>query len=276
MFDLGTATLTPVLLLVHERPGYLSAVVRGILTPPTTPGRMVAIPGGSLRPIYAGSGSPSRVEAFYLDRDPVTNAEYLRFVKFFFNFRRDRISPLFADEDYLARWKGPTELGPRAEPGQPVTNVSWFTAKAYCAARGARLPTEVEWEYAASASETQADATSQPGWTETILGWYAHPSPDVLPPVGQSKANYFGVRDLHGLVWEWVLDFNSTLVTSDSRGTKGADTQTFCGAGALGLTDSRDYAGFMRSAFRSSLAANYTARSLGFRCARDSKAAAGQ
>ena len=47
-------------------------------------------------------------------------------------------------------------------------------------------------------------------------------------------------------------------------------------ASLTGLTDSRDYAGFMRSAFRSSLAANYTARSLGFRCARDSKAAVGQ
>lgn len=269
MFNLGFATLSLVFWLAQERPAWLSEAARSITTPRATAARLIAIPAGNLRPIYAGQGSASRVEAFYLDRDPVTNAEYLRFTKFFFNYRRGRIARLFADQDYLVRWQGPTELGPRAEPDQPVTNVSWFAAKAYCAARGARLPTEAEWEYAASASDTQADGSNEPGWSDKILGWYAKPSADVLPPVGRSKPNYFGVRDLHGLVWEWVLDFNGTLVTSDSRTAKGNDTQTFCGAGALGLTDSRDYAGFMRSAFRSSLAANYTAKSLGFRCAKD-------
>ena len=56
---------------------------------------------------------------------------------------------------------------------------------------------------------------------------------------------------------------------SDARAQRNGDVQTFCGAGALGFNDSRNYATFMRAAFRSSLSANYTAKTLGFRCARD-------
>ncbi|HEY2406609.1 MAG TPA: formylglycine-generating enzyme family protein [Polyangiaceae bacterium] len=230
---------------------------------------MVAVPGGAWQPIFEGTEKPPvRVEPFYLDRDPVTNQQFLGFVRVFFNYRRNYISKLFADEAYLVHWAGPTELG-AVRSDQPVTNVSWFAARAYCTARGARLPAEAEWEYAASAGEKQADGANEPGFADKILSWYAQPAPNVLPTVGRSRPNYFGVRDLHGLVWEWVLDFNGTLLTSDSRTAKGSDVQAFCGAGAFGFRDSRNYAAFMRAAFRSSLSANYTARSLGFRCARD-------
>jgi formylglycine-generating enzyme required for sulfatase activity len=102
-----------------------------------------------------------------------------------------------------------------------------------------------------------------------LLHLYDRPTPKALPLVGQAPANYWGVRDLHGLVWEWVLDYNSTLVSSDSRGGNGADRLPFCGVGGLALGAKEDYAGFMRFAFRSSLEARYTAATLGFRCARD-------
>jgi sulfatase modifying factor 1 len=234
---------------------------------------MALIPEGRFRPLYtpATAAQELAVRSFYLDRDPVTNEDFLRFAKLLPSYRRGRISPLFADGGYLAHWAEPTVLGPRALPDQPVVGVSWFAARAFCQARGKRLPTELEWEYAASASTTQGDARDDEAFREQTLRWYATPANETLPSVGRSTPNYYGVRDLHGLVWEWVLDWNSTLVSSDSRTGKSADTQAFCGAGALAAGDVRDYASFMRTAFRGSLQATYTTRTLGFRCAKDAE-----
>jgi formylglycine-generating enzyme required for sulfatase activity len=273
VLNFGPAWLSLLLLLARERPQFASELGRVLGAPPHAPlaaPRMVEIALGSIASAGSTEAPAQTVPRFYLDREPVTNAQFLRFVRLVFNYRRDRISPLFADHAYLARWATPLELGPGATPNQPVTNVSWFAARAYCHARGARLPSEREWEYAASAGDLGTDGRAEPGWEERILSWYARPTPAVLFDIGHSAPNYFGVRDLHGLVWEWVLDFNSTLADSDSRTGANADPQAFCGAGAIGLSDSRNYARFMRYAFRSSLSAAYTAQSLGFRCAKDS------
>ncbi|HNN54495.1 MAG TPA: SUMF1/EgtB/PvdO family nonheme iron enzyme, partial [Pseudomonadota bacterium] len=89
----------------------------------------------------------------------------------------------------------------------------------------------------------------------------------VLPDVGQSPPNLYGVVDLHGLIWEWVLDFGSTMMSGDSRDSGGSDRMLFCGAAAVGAGEKQDYASFMRYAFRSSLRARYGSRNLGFRCA---------
>jgi formylglycine-generating enzyme required for sulfatase activity len=71
-------------------------------------------------------------------------------------------------------------------------------------------------------------------------------------------------------VWEWVLDFNTAMVTGDSRADSGGlDRGFFCGAGAQAARDVADYPAFMRLGFRSSLSANYCVHNLGFRCAKD-------
>jgi formylglycine-generating enzyme required for sulfatase activity len=131
------------------------------------------------------------------------------------------------------------------------------------------LPTELEWEYAAAASESARDARRDPAFNARILGWYSKPSGELLANVGSGKPNAWGVYDLHGLVWEWVVDFNSTLVSSDSRSTRGTEKQTFCGAGASSARDVGDYAAFMRVALLSSLAGRDVTSTLGFRCASD-------
>jgi sulfatase modifying factor 1 len=262
---------------------------------PSKPAREVLVPGGTFRALEAPDNAPGddarsddgqrpkadragaangdeRVSSFWLDENPVTNEEFLRFVSLQPRYRKGQISPLFADAGYLAHWAAPLELGENALPRQPVVRVSWFAAKAYCQSLGKRLPTEREWEYAASANETLADARTDGATKERILAWYSKPSNRPLSEVGQSPKNFYGVRDLHGLVWEWVLDWNSTLVSSDSRSSNDKDTRSFCGAGALGFGDASDYAAFMRRAFRSALTAEYTTQSLGFRCARDAHA----
>lgn len=231
----------------------------------------VLVPAGTYRPFYAPSESERQlpVKAFVLDKRPVTNREFAAFVRSHPQWRRDRVSRLFAETEYLSQWKSADTVGDPALLDRPVVRVSWFAAKAYCEAQGARLPTEAEWEYAASAGMKGPDAKAEPELQKAILAWYARPAHQQLAEVGRSQPNFYGIQDLHALVWEWVLDFNSTLVSEDSRSSKEADKLRFCGSGALGSKDQQDYASFMRIAFRSSLQPHYTTAALGFRCARD-------
>jgi formylglycine-generating enzyme required for sulfatase activity len=230
---------------------------------------MALVPAGDYAPLLRGKDDPALVPvaAFWLDVRPVTNAEFLEFVRAQPRWRRSRVSPLFADEGYLADWAGDLELGPRAPADAPVVRVSWFAARAYAQASGKRLPTTAEWERAAAAGFALADGASEAGFKATVLAWLVQPTPAPLPPAGSGRANYFGVRDLLSLVWEWVDDFNTAMVTGESRADSGLERTLFCGSGAAGVRDPSDYPAFMRTGFRSSLRANYAVPNLGFRCA---------
>ncbi|HVK86532.1 MAG TPA: formylglycine-generating enzyme family protein [Kofleriaceae bacterium] len=228
----------------------------------------VSVGPGVYRPAFPASPSEREVDvaAFELDRRPVTNAAYLEFVRARPEWRRDRVKPVIADATYLAHWAGPEVLG-AARPNAPVVQVSWFAARAYCAWRGGRLPVEKEWELAAAADERRRDASADPAFQARILAWYAELAPAVLPDVGRST-NRWGAQDLHGLVWEWVEDFNAALVAADTRNQ---DAVQFCGGAAASAKDAGAYATFMRFAFRSALEARFTTAMLGFRCAYDAR-----
>ena len=100
--------------------------------------------------------------AFRIDRAPVTNADFLAFVEDGGYARRE----LWSEEGWAFReregWERPRYWTPDGrerrferteplDPGRPVMHVSWFEADAYARCRGARLPTEEEWEKAAVA-----------------------------------------------------------------------------------------------------------------------------
>jgi len=245
-----------------------------VLAPTGAPPGMVAVGPGQLRLAYPVAGEPDvvPVPAFLLDKRPVSNADMLAFVSAVPKWQRGQVAGVYADERYLAHWAGPVELGPATannRPAQPLTHVSWFAARAYCAWRGLRLPREREWELAAVADATRADAGQDPAFVAQVLGWYSRSAPAVMPLAGSGPPNFWGVSDLHGLVWEWVEDWNSTMGTGDNRDNGNVDKGLFCGAGAVSAKDVRDYATFMRYAFRSSLGARFTTKNLGFRCARD-------
>jgi len=208
-----------------------------------------------------------RVASFRMDRTPVTNGQFMAFVRARPEWRRDRVVSLFADGEYLSHWAAPDDLGPQALAQQPVTRVSWFAARAYCAAEGGRLPTWYEWEVAAAADETHTDARSNALWQGRILNWYARPAGGPLPSVGSGSANVYGIQDLHGLVWEWVEDFGSLMVSGDSRTQGDPDKLAYCGAGALSAQDRTNYPILMRIAYLSAQQARSTGRVLGFRCA---------
>jgi sulfatase modifying factor 1 len=231
----------------------------------------VRIPAGIYRPLFRGKDDPKEVPVpgFVLDVKPVTNGEFLEFVRAVPKWRRTQVKRLFADARYLRDWAGDLELGTESDMHQPVTWVSWFAAKSYAAWKGARLPTTAEWELAAAAGFVTADGAKEREYVAAIARWYSTPAPIVLPAVGSQRANFFGVQDLHGLVWEWTSDFNSALVTGDARADSGLERELFCGAGAVGASDPANFPAFMRFGFRSSLKAAYTVHNLGFRCAHD-------
>jgi len=63
-----------------------------------------------------------------------------------------------------------------------------------------------------TATAQRADARQDAAWRERILGWYAHSADARLSEVGRSAANFYGVQDLHGLIWEWTEDYAAMLV----------------------------------------------------------------
>lgn len=229
---------------------------------------MVKIEGGEFVPLY-GTKTEVKVGDFYMDVYPVTNAQFLEFVEKNPQWKKSRAKKLFADESYLQDWVGDISLSPDQKANSPVTNVSWYAAKKYCECQGKRLPTVDEWEYAAMANKSMADAREEPSYNKFILSWYETPH-TFKKEIGSTFKNYYGVYDLHGLVWEWTLDFNSVLLSGESRRDATGDNNLFCGASAIGATDLMNYAAFMRYAFRGSVKANYSIKNLGFRCVKDS------
>ncbi len=233
-------------------------------------GAYAALPGGEFSSVLKvdDSGSRVRVAPFKLMRLPVTNASFLAFVQKHPRWRSVTVASVFAETRYLSHWAGPLQLRPKALPQQPVVWVSWFAANAYCQAQGARLPTWAEWEFAAAAGEHRADARADRARRERILAWYSQPSKAALRTVGLQRPNVHGVRDLHGLVWEWTDDFSALLVSADNRDQGDPDRLKFCGASALSINDRSDYAVLMRVAMLSSLEGADATANLGFRCAR--------
>lgn len=235
------------------------------------PEGMVRVDRGAYLPFFSSTGDSVGVDDFYLDAHPVTNAEFLEFVRRNEQWRRSKVKPIFAGEGYLSHWEGDLALGEEVRPQSPVTHVSWFAARAYARWKGKRLPTLDEWEYAASASATEPLASRDPEFARKILDWYSRPSPQKLPPVGQGEENVHGVHDLHGLIWEWVRDFNTVFISGASRADEGDLKQFYCAAGSAAAADSdkENYAAFLRFAMRGSLEADFSVGNLGFRCAKD-------
>ncbi|MEO1366616.1 MAG: formylglycine-generating enzyme family protein [Acidobacteriota bacterium] len=130
------------------------------------------------------------VQPFHMAAVPVTNSQYAAFDSSQANLRR---------------------------PDHPVVNVTWNEAMEFCrwldeqGYRGARLPTEEEWEYACRAgSETlywngdSERGLQAVGWYDGNAGASVHAVGDSTHAVGEKLANPWGLYDVHGNVWEWT------------------------------------------------------------------------
>lgn len=186
--------------------------------------------------------------------------------------RRVTVSKPFEIMDRLvtvAQFRDWASSSQRKLPGQPkwstdeapVVNVTWDEATAFCSAVVGRLPTEIEWEYAARAG------SSGPRYGEIdAIAWYAGNSDKRAHPVGQKLPNGFGLYDMLGNVWEWNADvFQSTpgAGSTDSAQAGPNDLRSLRGGSW------RNKARQIRASNRGRLAPDDREDDDGLRCARD-------
>ena len=137
----------------------LSSLVVGWAVEAKDSNPLVLVKGGSLEAFWRKSKKaskkelPIRVGSLQVQVHQVTNQEFIAFLSKNTKWKKSQVSPLFSDANYLAQFESDLEIKPGNLLEAPVTNVSWFAAKAFCQERGLRLPSVYEWEYLAATDE---------------------------------------------------------------------------------------------------------------------------
>lgn len=200
--------------------------------------------------IYAEEGPQreTQVSEFWIDPHEVTNGQFADFVKATgyvtvaerpvdpsaFNVPVEQIpqfmlepgSAVFTPPDSPSRryadwwvyvpgasWQKPYgPQGPEAQDDQPVVHLAWDDMEAYASWRGGRLPTEAEWEYAASAGKPNYTEQPAPDAANSWQGVFPVQNDGSdgfkgIAPVGCFKPNAYGLYDMVGNVWEMTADF---------------------------------------------------------------------
>jgi formylglycine-generating enzyme required for sulfatase activity len=158
-----------------------------------------------------------------------------------------------------------------ANESRPLNCLDWYTAFAFCAWDGGRLPTEAEWNYAAAGgSEQRYYPWSSPPTSTAIDDSYAVYSGDSTQNVGSKSPKgdgKWGHADLAGNVWEWMRDgYDEYQVECyNCADLRGDSSYRVVRGGNLHLV-----ASYLRSAFRLDYSPEYHSLLIGARCARTS------
>jgi len=223
---------------------------------------MVLVPAGEFQ-MGSNNGSNNEqpvhtvyLDDFYMDQYEVTNEQFARCV----------------DANGCTHTIGDPYFNNSRYTQNPVVCVSWGQAQTYCEWRGARLPTEAEWEKAALGS---LEGKTYP-WGDDApickLGAvnganFRSCSPDGTFPVGSFVPNGYGLYDMAGNVWEWIADWidDGYYSTSPEVNPTGPESGSYrLLRGGSWYDDEHS----LRSAYRHRFGPDDNDSRVGFRCAR--------
>jgi formylglycine-generating enzyme required for sulfatase activity len=210
------------------------------------------------------------LDAFWIDRTEVTNAQYVQFLNALGEYRgacggHDCLETKREDKDsHILRQEGQYVVESGFED-HPVTEVTWYGAQAYCEWAGVRLPTEAEWEKAARGVDGRLYpwGNDAPDCDKAQYAGCGGKTVSVgSKPAGASP---YGVLDMAGNVWEWVADWydEAYYAGSPARNPQGADSgirKVFRG-GSWGYLPK-----FRRTTDRARNRPAYAGFNVGFRC----------
>lgn len=187
------------------------------------------------------------LDAFWIDRTEVTNAQYARFLNALGGHQgrcggEDCIDTKSEDDSSHILQQGGQYVVESGYEDHPMIEVSWYGAQAYCEWVGARLPTEAEWEKAAQGTDGRkypwgnewdvrttrrcnfSDKNDPTGPSDTVADdGYAQTAPVGSYPDGASP---YGALDMAGNVLEWVADWyhSGYYANSPSNNPKGPNS----------------------------------------------------
>lgn len=197
------------------------------------------------------------LHSFYMDKFEVTNDLYKDCVQV-----SACQSPQYFNSATRSSYYGNPQFGK-----YPVIFVNWTMAKIYCEWRGARLPTEAEWEYAARGT----DGRMYP-WGQEIDATYANYMANDTSAVGsyEKGKSPFGLYDMSGNVWEWVLDwFQPDYYSKLSDNISNPQGPLIGSEHVLRGGSWGDNVWDLRASFRYGNPPDYQLGNFGFRCAKD-------
>ncbi len=273
-----------------------SKVVQAALTRFQCPSGTARIPGGQF---YMGSdleealptekpSFPVKLRSFCMDLTEVTTGAYASCSD---SGQCKRASATVRWPNITAAQRtiyGPLcNVNDSSRGDHPINCVDWSMAKRYCEIRGARLPTEAEWEYATRGPDGRVypwgddDPTPQhlnACGSECVAWGKAHgeslkelyDGDDGFPttaPVGHFLAgrSRFGPLDVVGNVWEWVADWSGPYTAGekiDPKGPATSDKKVIRGGAWNG-----SYKSWLRPSFRYAQDPTALSHGIGFRCA---------
>ena len=218
------------------------------------------------------------VDAFYMDKYEVTNAEYAEFLNAKGKHAEaGQIWLDIGDGDECIEYVSRKYRAKAGYENHPVVEVSWYGAMAYAEWKGKRLPTEAEWEKAARGG---LSGLKYP-WGNAIDSTKANYNNRIgdTTAVGKYTANGYGLYDMAGNVWEWCLDeYNGNFyANSPARNPlSGANSVEWILNNYTGVKSSRvlrggswgNSAAGVRCAYRAVDTPTDTLNRFGFRCAR--------
>ena len=260
---------------VRMRIGYEPVVIAPVTT--TTPvsptDDMVLIPDGEFL-MGSNYGDPDEtpihkvyLDAFYIDKYEVTSLQFSEFLNQKGNQEEGGVACLnTSDGDCVIEYRNGKYQPKSGYENHPVIEVSWFGARAYAEWAGKRLPTEAEWEKAA----TGGLVGKKYPWGDSIDSSKANYGEDVgqTTPVGRYPPNNYGLYDMGGNVWEWVSDWYGEDYYSSSDSHRNPQGPNYGFERVIRGAGWSNDAGYLRSASRSYVNPDSTSNHLGFRCSK--------